>query len=559
MKKILITTIAIIALASASAQTNNDALIFEAMQMEMERSMNELRIDNMPAPFFIQYIISEGEMIDIRASLGSIISTNHRPKVRSVFARVMTESNELTNDGQFTNQGGFSMALTIDNDLDQLRRGIWRVSDANFKFGLEMLTEKRNELRRTTLSEAEAALLDFHSAEPVEVFVPTHFTHAINRAELEALSERLSRVFFEFPNLYATNVTFSAAQSVFYTMTSEGTRTRQPLSQVMIRASALVRATDGAVLNDNIQIIAADLSTLPSEEELMSTIRAFAANLQALGNAPLVTDFYNGPVLFEGEPAVSIFLRSLLSTQGIQARRRPVVAQQQQTARNLPIGRRLLDARFTVINHTQKTEFNGIPLVGSYHVDAEGIIPEPSLVMIDRGILTNFLNNRIPTEFAARSNGNQRIGSNPEQIVTEMRPSVLEIQATDGVSRQTLRQQLLDSARDEGLPYAYIVRQTTGAARIYQVDVETGVETLMRSPNIEQLGIRQLRRVDGVSSEIIVSHRLLNNFSDTWSNVSAFPISIISPCALLFQDVEINIGTVTLETKPTVANPLLRD
>ena len=557
MKHFFTTIISVFALVSAQAQGNNDALIFEAMQIEMERSMNELRIPNMPAPFFINYIISEGEMINITASLGSIVVSNHRPKVRSIFANIMTESNELTNDALLTNQTGISSSLTIGNDLNQIRRGIWRVSDANYKSGLEMLTNKRNELRRVTLPEAEAALLDFHSAEPVEVLIPSNFTKNINQAELNALCERLSLVFLEFPNLYGTNVTFSAAQSVFYTMTSEGTRTRQPLSQVQLRANARVRADDGAVLTDFVEIVAGDLSLLPTEEELRAAISEFASNLQALANAPLVTDFYNGPVLFEDEALVPIFFQ-LLMPQSLIAHRRPVTGQQS-AIRNLPIGRRLLDPRFTVINHTQKTEFNGIPLVGAYSVDAEGIVPEPSLVLVENGIIRNYLNSRVPTEFAALSNGNNRIGVTPDFIITDVRPSVLEVQATNGVSRQELRQKLIDSAKDEGLTYAYIVRKTSGAPRIYQIDVETGAETLMRSPNIETIGVRQLRRVDAVASDIMVANRVSFNTAHQWERRAAFPVSFIIPGALLFQDVEIRASTVTLETKPAVVNPLLRN
>ena len=555
MKRFFISILS--AFALIAAQGNNDALIFDAMQIEMERTMNELRVPDMPAPFFINYIVSEGETISITAALGSVVSSRHQPMVRSAMVRVMAESNELTNDTRFNNQGVTQVPLTISNDLDQLRRGIWRASDTDFRRSLGALTNKRNALRRITLSPAEEALLDFHPAAPVVMSVPTNF-QPVNRAELEGLIERLSAVFLDFPQLYGSNVLLSAAQSTFYTVTSEGTRTRQPLSQAIIRASARVRAIDGAVLNDRVEIVVNDLSKLPSEAELRATVVEFATALQALGNAPLVSEYYHGPVLFEGDAVINIFLNSLLAPRALNAHRRPIIGEQQ-SVRNIPIGRRILDTRFTVINHTQKTDFNGIPLVGAYSVDADGIAPQPSLVLVERGMLINYLNNRIPTEFAARSNGNQRIGATPGFITTDVRPSVLEIQATGGLSRQALRQKLMNTAREEGLEYAYIVRKTTGATRIYQVDVNTGAEKLMRSPQIEAMGIRRLSRVEAVSSDIQVANRILHNQHDPASRTVAFPVSVISPEAILFQDVEINASTVTFETKPTTSNPLLRE
>jgi hypothetical protein len=223
--------------------------------------------------------------------------------------------------------------------------------------------------------------------------------------------------------------------------------------------------------------------------------------------------------------------------------------------RNIPTGLKLIDTRFTVINHTQMTQHRGKHLVGAYSVDGEGVVPQPSQVLVEKGILKNFLNNRIPTEFAPKSNGNNRIGTNPGSISTDVKPAVLEIQATGGLTNQALRQRLINSAKQEGLKHAYIVRKLSGTVKIYRVDVATGKETLMRSPEIETINIKRLKRVDAVSSEVQSANILLSNAHD---NSRACPVSIISPSAMLLQDVEINSSTATSETLPPVKNPLQR-
>jgi hypothetical protein len=263
-------------------------------------------------------------------------------------------------------------------------------------------------------------------------------------------------------------------------------------------------------------------------------------------------------MLFEGDAVADIFSRNLITPNALVAYRKPIGGGQQQVIRNVPPGRKLIDTRFTVFNHTQMTEYKGKSLVGAYSIDGEGIVPETSQLLVEKGILKSFLNNRVPTEFAPKSNGNNRIGTNPGFITTDVKPSVLEIQASDGLSNQALRERLINSAKEEGLTYAYIVRKTSGVEKIYQVDVATGKETLMRSPDIERIAIKHLKRVDAVSSETYVANRLFGNAHDNSARTQAFPVSVICPNALLLQDVEINSSTATLEINPFVKNPLER-
>ena len=573
MRKIFLSILGSLWLFVAYAQTNNDAVIFEAMQTELDRNMNGLTMPNMPTPFFINYIAAEGESIGIVATLGGLLSSRHIPIVRSFWGRVLTESNQLTNDGRFANQGT-SALLPIDDNLGQMRRTIWATSDTEYKRGLEALTNKKNALRRVTLTEEEEALLDYHTAAPVQMVTPSIFPKKMDQKELEALCRDLSAIFLNYPQLYESRVQLVANQGTFYNITSEGTKTQQPLSYAIIRASARVRSQEGALLSDYIEVCTRDLSTLPSAAELTTLVNEFAAALQAIGTAEAVKEYYSGPVLFEGDAVIDIFTGNLLTPNALIAYRRPVGGPQMlggmgrggqglgggggaqsSSIRNIPIGLKLIDTRFTVINHTQMTEYKGKSLVGAYSVDGEGIVPAPSQLLVEKGILKSFLNNRIPTQYAPTSNGNNRIAVNLGTISTDVKPSVLEIQATGGLDNQAMRQRLITSAKEEGLAYAYIVRKLSGVVKIYQVDVATGKETPMRAPDIENINIKRLKRIDAVSSEVQVANRLLSGAND---NTRAFPVSVISPNALLLQDVEINSSTVTLEIKPHVKNPLER-
>ena len=556
MKKI---TIIITALLFATAQinANNDALIFSAMQQELDRNMEGLRLPNMPAPFFINYIIAEGETIDITANMGAIVTSNHRPKVRSLNVRVLTESPEFTHDPRFANQGATAI-VALENDVNQIRRNLWLSTNNEYVRGLGSLSTKRNILRRMNLPEAERNLKDFSLPAPVRKRIEsTNFT-PFQQEELNEQMRALSAIFREFPRIHSSNVLLQARQNVFYIVNSQGSEIRQPQSNVVIRLRAEIRAEDGTNYIDQRFIVAENINTLPSQAELERIIRTFAGNLQDLAVAPLVADFYSGPVLFEGDAAADIFLDNLMTPGGVLFSRRPIVAGNVAFTPNRPIGRKVIDTRLTVINHTQMTSHRGIALVGAYAVDADGVVPAARQVLVERGLLRQILNTSVPNQQAAQSHGNFRLGPSPAQITTQIMPSVLEIQSSQTLTPARLRQQLIRTARNEGLDYAFIVRQLSGTPRIYRVDVRTGQETLMRSPDIEQITVRRLMRFDAVSNQEFVSNRMFGVRAADGSRGPAFPVSIICPAGILLNDVEIRRSTANMGTLPPVTNPTER-
>ncbi|MCL2414987.1 MAG: metallopeptidase TldD-related protein [Bacteroidales bacterium] len=556
MKKLLIIITALL-FATAQIKANNDALIFTAMQQELNRSMEGLQLPNMPAPFFINYIIVEGETIDITANLGTIVNSNHRPKVRSSNVRIMTESPELTHDARFLNQGAIG-AVALENDVNQIRRNLWLSTNNEYKRGLAALSTKRNILRRMNLPEAEKELKDFSLPTQVRKRIETRNFVPFQQEALNEQMRTLSAIFREFPRIHSSNVLLQARQNVFYIVNSQGSEIRQPLSNVVIRLRAEVRADDGTNYIDQRFIVAENINTLPSSAELERIVREFAGNLQDLADAPLVAEFYSGPVLFEGDAAADIFLDNLITPGGVLFSRRPIVAGNVTFTPNRPIGRKVVDTRLTVINHTQMTSHRGIPLVGAYAVDADGVVPAARQVLVERGLLRQILNTSVPNQQASSSHGNFRLGPNAAQITTQIMPSVLEVTSSQALSPSRLRQQLIRTARNEGLDYAYIVRQLSGTPRIYRVDVRTGQETLMRSPDIEQINVRRLMRFDAVSNQEFVANRMFGARAADGSRGPAFPVSIICPAGILLNDVEIRRSTANMGTLPPVTNPTER-
>jgi len=104
---------------------------------------------------------------------------------------------------------------------------------------------------------------------------------------------------------------------------------------------------------------------------------------------------------------------------------------------------------------------------------------------------------------------------------------------------------LLRLAREEGLPFAYIVKDISfGSPEIYRVEVASGKIEMVNECRITPLNIRSLRRF------VIASDRF------RLENASGY--SVVAPESIIINEIEIEKNETTAKPKPIiVSNPLL--
>jgi len=111
------------------------------------------------------------------------------------------------------------------------------------------------------------------------------------------------------------------------------------------------------------------------------------------------------------------------------------------------------------------TERGGVPMLGGYQVDDQGVLAHPTR-LVENGILKAYLSSRVPVSGAATSSGNYRGGG--------IAGSNLSVTAANGESRVAMRTHLLSLAKARGLPYAIVVRVLGGGAADDQAAVMMG-------------------------------------------------------------------------------------
>ena len=546
MRYILSLLIFFLLVGPVVAQNEQDQVIFKAMQDELQRNKAELALPGMDKPFYLSFSLGRFRQFEVVGELGAITNSLELPWRGIGSSQLLLGDYNNTNDTRFVGQF-MKVGMPAEADYDMIRRNFWLVSDAAYKMALREAAAKEAALKSNPQTPEEAQLPDLVKAEPITKIVESKVPYEIDIKKWENTIRELSAIFKNYKEIYNSSVGISGLDMEVYKQTSEDVTMKQPVTYVNLFAQGYVTTEDGVRIGDALSILVARPQDMPSLEDLKKKVTAFAENLMKLRNAPVVEEFYS--VLFEDGASSSIFVNNLLNQSGLFAYRKPIGQAGGRTLEGR-IGRKIIDNRLTVKNYTSLEKYDGTPLLGAYEIDAEGVIPEKEMTLVDKGILRQMLNGRVPSLKTQHSTGSSRFVMTGSDIVYVTAPGTIHIQVDKGTKQDKMKKALIKAAKDEGLDYAYIVRSIAGpASRIYKVDVKDGSETQVRFGDVSAINLAKIKRVLDISSKENVSNYILNR---------QVLSSLIYPASVLIEDVEINKSEPKKEKEPVLKFPLQR-
>jgi predicted Zn-dependent protease len=522
------------------------------MKDEMNRSKNELKLPDSPSPFFVSYTVAEISYISVTGTTGTTLNVKESPKERVHSVNLYVGDSKFSSDYSFTGNGILSTSLTSSEDnYLQLRRNFWQTSDLAYKMAVEVFNSKQNTIKNANLSEEEKSLADMLPLKKIEKRVSPPAPFNLNREQYESLTKIVSAEFLKHNQLFDTKVNLAGIEAKYYLTSTEGTEIIEPAGYVSLEISGKIRTSKGQILTDREVILVRNFEELPSSSELKSFVNNFSSRLNSLKGASEIEEYYLGPVLFMNEAAATILSDNLISPSGIFAYRKPVqVMASTGRVENISarrdikpleerLNKKVIDSRITVTNRTDLKSYKGIPLLGYYSIDAQGVAPIEEFNLIDKGILKNLLSTRVPTKTSKSSTGSLRYGVRPRSVSLDMAPGTLVISATGGATSAELKKELIKAAKEEGLEYAYIVRKIANQSDqyIYRVSVKNGEERLVYGAEITPVQLTKLKRVLGVCREQKVYNYLYQG---------TIPTSVIYPDGILIEDIEINKKTISV-------------
>ncbi len=519
--------------SSASSQDP----VLRAMLIEMERSKTKLKLENMPAPYFIDYRLVDTDEYRGEAAFGALRNAL-RARVRML--RVVVRVGDYKQDSYYGAGEGVVDIGPLDDDPLVLRHQLWLATDRAYKAATEALTAKQAELKQFKIDQPVDDFARVPAVESIETIARLDFAP---QPWLKLLEES-SALYRSDPQVESLDASLRFAATNRYLVNSEGTVARNGESIYQIHVGGRTQAADGMRLERGRSYEARDSKHLPSKEKFLNLTNELLATLKQLREAPVSEEEYRGPVLFLGDAAASV-VASLVGPNVLG--KRPRLGQNGRTlgAWATSYKSRVLPDFLSVVDDPTLTSFDGQELLGHYDVDDEGV-KASRVSVVENGQLMNYLVSRQPIRDFPSSNGHGRAGAAAPPVPTL---GNLIVQSSQPSSMEQLKKTLLEMCEQRDLAYGYFV-ETLGprlAPRLlYRISTKDGHEELVRGAIFGDLDTRALRNsIVAAGKEATVEN-----------HVEPVAESVASP-ALLFDELEVKRADTSKQKLPEYPPPPL--
>jgi hypothetical protein len=529
-------------LLPASAQKSSDAkddLVLSAMRAEMDRSRAHLKMENVAAPYYIEYRVFDLDEYDAEAAYGAVRGTG---RTHFRFLRVVVRVGDYKIDSYIGQGEGAMDFLPIDDDMLAFRHQLWMATDRAYKAAAESLTAKQSQLKQLTIDQP---VDDFAHADPVQSIGPLA-TLQVDPLPWERMLSDASALYKNEAEIESSDAHLKFRAVNRYFMNTEGTVVRSGANYYEMGVAATCQAADGMSLARDKAYTVGSMKDLPSAADFQAAATRLAGTLKDLRNAPVADEEYRGPVLFSANAAGAIF--SSFVGENILGHK-PELGKNARTTGGFAASykTRVLPDFMSVVSDPTMADYNGTPLLGHYDIDDEGVRAQ-RISVIEKGTLVNYLLTREPIRDFPASNGHGRA-----QIPTgkpEPHNSNLILTSSQPVSKDELKKKLIEQCQQRDLAFCYRV-ETLGPQHsprlLYKVFTKDGHEELVRGAAFGDLDIRSLRSdLIAAGDDPQVENHLMN-----------IPHSIVAP-SILFDELEVKRANQNKEKLPEYPPPAVK-
>ncbi len=516
-----------------------DDVVLSALRAELDRSKSQLKMDQVAAPYYIEYRVSDVDQYAAEASFGAL-RTDLRFRYRVV--RVVVRVGDYKQDSYFGQGQGTVDYMPLDDDMLTLRHQLWLATDRAYKSAAESLTAKLSQLKQLTVDQP---VDDFARVDPMQSIGNTG-SLAFDPEPWKRMLQDASVLYKGDPAIESFDASLSFSTVNFYFVNTEGAAIRSNNSTYEMNMAMSTQATDGMSLERSAAFNGISLKELPSAADFIARATKLANSLKELRDAPVAEEEYRGPVLFSADASTSIFAdlvgENLLG-------RKPELGKNSRTTGAFAASykTRVLPDFLSVVDDPTLSSYAGQTLLGHYAIDDEGV-PGQKVSLIEKGMLVNYDLGREPIRDFPASNGHgrARIPANPpgpslgNLIVTTAQP----------VAKDDLKKKLIEMCQQRDLPYCYYA-VTLGPRLtprlLYRIWSKDGHEELVRGAAFGELDIRALRNdLIAAGDDAYVENIPLN-----------IPHSIVAP-SVLFDELEVKRANQNKEKLPEYPAPTVR-
>jgi hypothetical protein len=540
---------------ASQGQEKSEDILISAMQDELKRNVDQLRLPGYGNPFFMMYGIRDEKSHSVSATLGSLAQSSSTPIRFRTTTRVLVGdygfNDESLDDNLTSAPSELDINIPLDDDYYGIRRSFWSATDKVYRNAARHYQTHQQSLKETGKELKDIPHRSFAKGTSVKMISPLN-SYAWGKSKWEDVARNLSALFLKHNDILTSAVAINYLEGFDYLVNSEGTIAKIPFNAASLMVIAQSKNEKGEVGFDRILIQKKTPNQFPSESELTTQIEKFISHFEKQFEIPKFEEEYSGPVLLMGSSVADVLYSSLVrSRESLMCNDNIAKLKGFQfdpgSAMDGKIGKAIIHESMTVKAKPKLEIFNGIDLLGTFAIDPEGVVPADETVLIEKGILKTLMNNRNITHPSQTSNG------------FSGGPGVLEITTTFRNTEKELKDKLIAKAKAEGLDFGIILRDAgiagIGIVDVYKVSVADGKEELMRQGFLQQPGMKALKRLMG-ATEKYTAHNMSGNAQGNPA-ANGVEVSLIIPEGILLEELEIKPFPIPtfIEEKYT-SNPL---
>lgn len=431
--------------------------VINTMQKEIGRSMPILKSQKPPV-YFLSYMITDNKSYNYYSSLGKLSDKNiSHTAMLDVDARVGSEKmdNTRTLKGSrfLGGQGESSTRLVpLQNNSKVLQNILWQATE-------QAVQQAQADYEKVKSNSASASNRSDNSDDfsaPFKqktAFCGEQAPFTFNEQEIISLINEYSSLFKGQDFILSASVSFSVEEKVVYFVDSQGNKMIRPQRLIRLGYSLETLNNDGMELarNNNYDFIS--MSKMPSKEKVKADIKKSIEELRLLQNAPVAEPFH-GPVILSGR-AAGVFFHEILGHRMEGSRQKNDEFGQTFTDK---INQQVISPLISVYDDPTMATFKGIDLRGHYLYDDEAAKAQ-NVVLVENGILKNFLMSRSPVRNFPQSNGHGRKATGKKAI---SRMGNTYVKASKTISPKELKAKLKEEIKRQNKPYGLYIEDISG-------------------------------------------------------------------------------------------------
>lgn len=431
--------------------------VINTMQKEIGRSMPILKSQKPPV-YFLSYMITDNKSYNYYSSLGKLSDKNiSHTATLDVDARVGSEKmdNTRTLKGSrfLGGQGESSTRLVpLQNNSKVLQNILWQATE-------QAVQQAQADYEKVKSNSASASNRSDNSDDfsaPFKqktAFCGEQPSFTFNEQEIISLINEYSSLFKGQDFILSASVSFGVEEKVVYFVDSQGNKMIRPQRLIRLGYSLETLNNDGMELarNNNYDFIS--LSKMPSKEKVKADIKKSIEELRILQNAPVAEPFH-GPVILSGR-AAGVFFHEILGHRMEGSRQKNDEFGQTFTGK---IDQQVISPLISVYDDPTMATFKGIDLRGHYLYDDEAAKAQ-NVVLVENGILKNFLMSRSPVRNFPQSNGHGRKAVGKKAI---SRMGNTYVKASKTISPKELKAKLKEEIKRQNKPYGLYIEDISG-------------------------------------------------------------------------------------------------